>query len=529
MAGMLKVASVKAPAFLGLNTQESEVTLAEGYATKAYNCIIDRYGRLGSRRGWQEVTTNNASLSDSDFVEAIYEFKDGDGNITFLVMGGNKLFTGIEPMVDAVVRNAADNADQSYTINANNWQIGALQLGTNSSDSEAYIGQIGHPMLVFSRAPTNNLVYRRLGDVGSVPTGYTTADFDPNCVHVAYGRVWTAGTSANKITVYYSQLLTGNEFAGVGSGVLDVSAVVGDNDEITAINSYNGNLIIFTKNNIIVYDNADDPTQLALIDTIKGVGCIARDSVQKCGEDLVFLSKTGVRSLRRTIQEKSMPLRELSLNIRDELISFVLNEDVDTIKSVYFERDAFYLLTMPSMRHIICFDMRTQLENGASRTTYWEDLVFKALCSASDNTLYLGTEGAVSKYFGYTDNGNKYRMTWLSSSSDVGQESILKVLKRAKLTVISDEFQDFVFKWGFNYGDDFSSRTIQKTSKQTISEYNIAEYNIGEYSGGIFISQSVVNIGGHGHIVKIGFETEVNGSPVSLQRVDLYFKTGRLV
>lgn len=529
MAGSLKVASVKAPAFMGLNTQESEVTLAEGYATRAFNCIIDRYGRLGSRRGWTYVTQNRDGLGVNEYIKSIFEFKDGDGTVTYLTAGGNKLFTGIEPLVQKQVRNTADTANVTYPITNDNWQIAALQVGSGTNIAEAYIVQNGHPALVYSKAPTNVPVYRRLGDVGTVPTGYSVTDFDPNCVLAAYGRIWAANTSVNKLTVYYSRLLFGHHFTGTGSGLLDVSSQVGDNDEIVAINAYNGNLIIFCKNNILIYDNADDPTQINLVDTIRGVGCIARDSVQKCGEDLVFLSRSGVRSLRRTVQEKSMPMRELSLNIRDELITAIINQPVADIKSEYFERDAFYLLSLPAQKQVVCFDMRVQLENGAARTTYWEGLDFTAYCATGDNNLLLGAKGGVAKYFGYNDNGSTYRMVWFSTSSDIGQPSILKVLKKAKLTVISDEEQDFVFKYGFTYSDNFSSRTIQKTTKQIVSEYNLAEYNIGEYSGAAFISQSQVNIGGQGDIVKIGFETEVNGSPVSLQRVDLYFKTGRLV
>jgi hypothetical protein len=529
MAGNLRVSSVKAPAFMGLNTQESEVTLAEGYATRAYNCVIDRYGRLGARRGWQMYTQDNGTLAADEFITSIFEFKDGDGTITYLTASNSKLFTGIEPLVEKKVRNEADDADETYAITSGNWQVCALQVGTGTAVAEAYLAQNGHPTLIYSKAATNNAVYRLLGDVGSVPTGYTTSTFDPNCVTSAYGRVWYAGMSNNKLVVHYSQLLVGNELTGTGAGLLDVSSQVGDNDEIVAINSYNGNLIIFCKNNILVYDNADDPTQLSLLDTIRGVGCIARDSVRKCGEDLVFLSKSGLRSLRRTVQEKSMPMRELSINIRDDLIDAIINQQAGNIKSVYFERDAFYLLSFPSQKQVVCFDMRVQLENGAARTTYWEGLDFAAYCAAENNNLYLGVRGGVARYFGYNDNGNTYRMVWFSTSSDVGQSSILKILKKAKLTVISDSEQDYVFKWGFTYADTFSSRTIQKTSKQIVSEYNIAEYDIGEYSGAAFISQSTVNIGGQGDIVKIGFETEVNGSPVSLQRIDLYYKTGRLV
>ena len=76
MAGALKLTSISAPGFLGLNTQDSGVTLESGYATVANNCVIDKYGRLGARKGWSTVTTNNGTLADDENIESIYEFKD---------------------------------------------------------------------------------------------------------------------------------------------------------------------------------------------------------------------------------------------------------------------------------------------------------------------------------------------------------------------------------------------------------------------------------------------------------------------
>jgi len=66
MAGTLKTTSISAPGFMGLNTQDSSVTLESGYASIATNCIIDKYGRLGARKGWDAVTNaTNAVVTGS--------------------------------------------------------------------------------------------------------------------------------------------------------------------------------------------------------------------------------------------------------------------------------------------------------------------------------------------------------------------------------------------------------------------------------------------------------------------------------
>ena len=529
MTGKLQRVGTPAPGFLGLNSQESEVTLDSGYATTANNCIIDRYGRLGSRRGWELITEDPDTLLATEEIKALFELKATDGNITYLAAGGEKLFTGTTTLVEKKVRNATNTLDVALVASADNWQIASLPNGTGyTAEAEAFLGQVGNPLLVYTDLGAGSIFYR-VGDIGSVPTGLAVDSFDPNCVLAAFGRIWTAGLTNDKHTIYFSKLVDGSEFAGTGAGLLDISSVIGNNDEITAIADHNGFLVVFCKNNIVVYANADDPTNITLSDVITGVGCIARDSVQKTGTDLVFLSRSGVRSFSRTIQEKSMPMRELSINIRDEMVDNINNETLANIKSVYFERDAFYLLTFPSTNLIYCFDMRTVMENGGSRVTTWTGVDYKSFCATEDRNLLLGVAGGVATYRNYTDNGNPYRMVYFTSSTDMGAPSTLKFLKKASIVVIGNDTQDFVVKYGFDYTTTYTSRFYISDNSEVPSEYNISEYGIGEYTGGLKIDEARVNLGGSGRIVKFGIETEIDGAPVSIQKADVYLKLGKLL
>ena len=92
-----------------------------------------------------------------------------------------------------------------------------------------------------------------------------------------------------------------------------------------------------------------DVTTITLVETIDGIGCLSHKTIQNVGDDVLFLSATGVRSLGRTIQEKSQPLNNVSKNIRDDLMTFVENEsDTSKIEAVYCPVFAFYLLLFPT-------------------------------------------------------------------------------------------------------------------------------------------------------------------------------------
>lgn len=529
MAGSLKAISNATLGFLGLNTQESGITLEGGYATKATNCIIDKYGRLGSRRGWTFVTTTPDGLGTTNYLESLFEFVDSAMSSTFLSGGNGKLFSGTTTLVEKPIYAADQTTVVPTTFTGNRWQFAQLAEGIGFDASiYGFAAQGGNPFLVYRKVNhTGAYIFQKIGDYGTKPTGVST--FDPDCCHSAFGRMWVAGVTGAKSTVYYSKLLDGATFTATGSGLLDIATVVGDNDEIISISSHNSFLIIFCRNNIIVYSGAQSPSTMTLQDVITGVGCIARDSIQQTGTDLIFLSNGGIRSFNRVVQDKSMPMRDLSANIRDDLVQYVNGETLKNIKSVYFERDAFYLLVLPNLQQAFYFDLRQQLPTGASRVTTWTGFVPKALCATRDRNLYLGMQGGIGKYFGYTDNGSSYRLEYYTPSVDASAPFNLKFLKKASLIVIASGSQDVIMKYGFDYKTVYSSRTFTKDFIGGTSEYNIAEYNIGEYTSGTAINDITMHLGGSGKILQFGVEIPIEGSPVSLQQMTIYLKIGKML
>jgi hypothetical protein len=546
MASKLQAISNATLGFLGLNTQDNGVTLDSGYATKALNCVIDKNGRLASRKGWTPVTTDNGDLNDDEYIESIYEVLSVGGASTIISAGGGKIFTGTTTLTRLNVygTDASGPAVLSPqpTFTGNRWQWCTLQEGSygSSSSPETYAvtTQRGNIAMVYREgAHSGPFVLQRIGtDYGTAPTGVGT--FDPDCCHAAFGRVWVAGLTENRTTVFYSNLLDPSNFAGTGTGLLDISSKVGGNDEIVAISSHNSFLVIFCKRNIVIYANADTPSSLTIVDVIPGVGCISRDSVQQTGNDIVFLSASGVRSLARTVQEKSMPLRELSLNIRDDLVTYIEGENHSNIKSMYYERDAFYLLVMPSLNQVFCFDTRRLLDNGAARVTVWDNLVPKALFAAANRVLYLGMQGGIAQYGGYSDNNNTYRMEYYTTNTDFGSPFTLKFLKKAKVIIIASGTQDVVIKYGFDYSSDYSSRVFTKDFIGSSSQYNISEYSNlpgqtgytgSEYNSGIAIAEIDLNLGGSGKILQFGVEAVITGTPINLQQMSVYTTTGKMI
>jgi len=271
---------------------------------------------------------------------------------------------------------------------------------------------------------------------------------------------------------------------------------------------------------------------MSLSDTVGGIGCIARDSIQTTGKDVLFLSNSGVRSFARTIIEKSAPLGDLSKNVRNDIMDIVAGEALANIKSVYSEKEAFYLLTLPSVDEVYCFDTRGQLQDGSFRATTWDSIEPTALLSRRNGDVLIGKTGYIGKYTGYQDDGSSYRMLYYTNHSDLGNANVTSILKRLKTTVIGGTNQFVTMKWGFDLITNYQSANAQIPS-QGISEYGIAEYGangspVAYYSEGVLIQILSVPATGSGKIVQTGYESDINGSALSIQRIEIQYKDGKL-
>ena len=511
MVAKLLTTSIAAPGFQGLNTQDSSVTLESGFATVANNCVIDKFGRIGARKGWLPQHASNSDLSTAA-VTAQGELITADGSQYIVVAGNNKLFRLNGSTLTMLTYGGGGTAP---TITASNWQMAAL-------NGCLYLYQAGHDPLVYDPA-VSTTTYRRVSE----KTGYLGTVQQSACVISAYGRTWSAATATNKSLIQFSDLLAGHVLNTGTSGTLDVSSVWPDGpDEIQALAAHNSFLFVFGKRQILIYANPTDPNSLTLQDTISGVGCFARDSVTVTGTDVIFLSDAGVRSLQRVIQEKSSPMRDLSANVRDDLVAEILLETPSEIRAVYSDKEAFYLLSLPERQLVYCFDMRAMLPNVANRVTTWDGLVFRSALYTKAKDLLVGLEGYVGRYEGYLDNTSPYLMRYFTNYFDFGQPTVIKLMKKVGITTIGGQGYAITLKFGFDFSDILNSRQFSLAGG-TIAEYNIAEFTIGEYGGSAYDTK-LINIGGAGKVIQLGFETNVNNRAISIQKLDVYVKAGKI-
>lgn len=512
MAEQLVTSSIVAPGFYGLNTQESSIELNNGFALQAFNVVIDKSGRVGSRKGWKPRHTTLSALGTND-VKEIYELIATDGTKYILAAGNHKLFKLVGSTLSELTYGGGGVAP---TITADNWSIAAL-------NNKVYFFQEGHDPLVFDPA-TSTTTYKRVSEL----SGYLGTVSQCDIALSAYGRLWIASTSGDKQTVQFSDLTDGANWLTGTSGTLNVSSIwTNGADEITGLAAHNGFLIIFGRRQVLVYQGAQDPNTMSLTDAINGIGCIAKHSVQSISTDVLFLSDSGVRSFARTIQEKSMPMRDISKNVRDDLLSILPGEDLKNVRAVYNEKEAFYLISFPTASITYCFDMRTALPEGAAKPTMWT-LAPTALFSASDRMLLMGLPGYVAEYDGYLDNDAAYFFSYYGNYIDFGSPTTEKILKKIGFTMVGGVNQPVAVKWGFDYQNNYRTETVS-IGDQVIYEYGSAEYGLAEYAGGIEIDQKRVNAHGRGKVLQFGFETQINGQPISIQKIDVYVKQGRIV
>ena len=532
--------AITAPGFAGLNTQDSPLSMDPSYASVANNCVIDNYGRIASRRGFTYVTTNPEILNGNPIVSMDEFVSDVDGSSVVFCAGDLQIFKQnfgspnfeLEALTLPVL-------PAPYVITADNWQM-------VNFNNKMYFVQANHEPLVYDPAtPTELLLWTEY------PPNIAAGDGFPNCAHAAFGRLWLGNFDNNSTVVAWSGILDGQEWDANGAGSLQTAEYWPSGfDEVVALAAHNNFMIIFGKNNILLYTTTSDViNSLRLADTVEGIGCIARDSVVPTGRDFMFIDSTGVRSLMRTIQEKSIPLGDISRNVRQDFQSALTFEQDDDIKGVFHHEDNFYACFLPSNPLTYVFDTWAPLPEGAARVTLWIGIRPRCATRTIARVTYFAGNGGVYTYSNavdtFLDPDNAFEptftaipMEYCTHPMDFGSAAHLIFPKQVDVTIFGGLEGTLDLSWGYDYADPNHtlSLPLPKNSASAFwgEDYEWSAYptagKFAEWSASLVpITQLRYNIWGSGRNVKVCFRTNIFGSTVSIQEINIQVLQGRIL
>jgi hypothetical protein len=209
-------------------------------------------------------------------------------------------------------------------------------------------------------------------------------------------RLCVAGIPSLPTVVLISRVDNGNVFAAeeaageasvLRAGYIDVGNLLASVDEITGLSPIEQNrLVIFTRDRAFVFKLDPDISQWAIDDrTNVNFGCISHNTIQPAGDDILFCSRNGIHSLRRSrdngIVMQSVTLSEPVKNLFRSLVRGVT--DTQTINAVYDRDEGQYHVFFPQPDSVYAKRLTVTIPTGAEQNTRFSTGDFlQARCGA---------------------------------------------------------------------------------------------------------------------------------------------------
>lgn len=508
-------ADVDGVAAAKINTSHTLTTIVDANSYKII--ALDTVSSGSTAGGGSSVVAKFVGLQGNPDIEQLFQFNNSSGNkliATATVSSTRKIFKLDSPYTDFedITGSTSPSGNDWQFVNFNDKVIGARESNTMI----AYTGSSNFANISAAS--------------GTVPDG--------NIVHSAFGRLWAqkADTGTGQNIIAYSALLDETHWS-TGAGEINVlgtaGAVATGYDELVAISSFDGFLVAFLRNSIVIYDSPENPGSLAIEQVIQGIGCLARDSVQQVGDDIYFLSDTGVRSLKQVVfTANRVELKETSKIVRRDLVDDMTGGVASKIRSSYDPREGQYWLKSPA-GNIWVFNNHSLVDVQQPRITKYTNTDWYSFVYFEGDT-FLSYKGCIGKYHGYTDidiatsppTAKTYSCRWASNYADF-DTSKLKILKNVGVTVFGASGQQITLDWDFDQGNANSSSTIEIEEKGTAAEWNVAEWGLSEFSGGIALSKLRSSASRMGRTVSLGLTFNSNGNAMSVEQMSLFAKIGR--
>ena len=517
MAKQLSYLSLDDIGLNGLNVQSNPASLDPSWLTSAENIVLRESGRISFRKGLKQNV-----LSTTAKIGVIGETQGG----TILAAVGTNMYT-----VDFTAPDAPWTAVHAVVGGSDSdWQMIPFK-------GEMYCTQVGHELLEYDSGTWLPI---------SSTTGYvapSATTFDPNCGSAYYGRLWVGGVTEAKGTVYYSDTLNAHKWSTGAAGEIDLTTVWG-NDEIVAIAPFYGKIVFFGKRNIAIYNGPADPSTMSLDEVIRDVGCVSRDSVQAVGDDLLFLSHTGLRSLNRTSELDKVPLTDYSVPIKDTLVRNIGQST--NVKAIYIQSEGIYILSFVDLNITYVFDMKHFSPAETPRITTWHfDSDREPSClayTATKGFLAGQKKGGVTTYEGYYDKeyvsggthtSHSYTGSFATTWLDLGQSVGASILKKLKTVVDGGPGTTVTVKWYKDFSGVPSVPVGFQLNPSSISSPALwggstSLYGASKYTPIYGLNEYNLPLSGSAKFLKLEMTSETAGYVASLQDMTLLFKQGKI-
>ena len=262
---------------------------------------LDTRKRPVSARAGTLQTLKNAFINSGNEIEKRKAFS-GAGTLPDVTLGLG--FFGTEIVTFGTT--AAATVDPSMPDYTRYLEI--TQIGGEDPDYIADVAIFGDQLVVIAHYPStgenaflfdNTYARTDLGDIGTNARAHE-------------GRLYVVDGIDLKLSVNNDP----SDFSGTGSGTIDVRTYDANITSMIGIEKYYNSLALLGQNAIQIWATDADPAQHSLLQTLDNIGVVSAQAAAAFGTgDLLFLSNTGVRSLRARDSSNNAVLTDIGAPI----------------------------------------------------------------------------------------------------------------------------------------------------------------------------------------------------------------------
>ena len=181
-----------------------------------------------------------------------------------------------------------------------------------------------------------------------------------------------------------------------GGGIINVA------DEITGLTVFREQLIVFCKTSIFVL-NGNSVADFTLQPVSRDLGCVAPDTIQEIGGDIIFLGPDGLRLFSATDRIGDFSLGAVSKTIQSEMLDLISSGSGGFTSTVIREKSQYRVFAFLTSG-------ATESAKGIAATQLQEGVVFNDLRGINAHVTHSEYEGFSELIYFANNDGYVYQM-----------------------------------------------------------------------------------------------------------------------